>query len=297
MPANSTILIVDDDVSLRTMLEVILKEEGYDLLMAKDGVDAQQVMERDGKRISAIILDWTMPRMSGIEFLRWAKEQATFEYIPVILHTVLTSSEQMKEGIDAGAYYYLPKPATREVIHSLVRAAVQDYSEKQQLLKKIKESENPFRFLTEGSFRFRTLGEGEFLAVRIANACPVPERAALVMEMITNAIEHGNLGITYREKGRLMEEGTWLAEIQRRLEFEENKAKFVDVNLKRYDDRMTVLIEDEGRGFDFAKYLDLDENRLLDNHGRGIAMARAFLDLQYFNSGNKVLVTIPFHES
>jgi anti-sigma regulatory factor (Ser/Thr protein kinase) len=68
----------------------------------------------------------------------------------------------------------------------------------------------------------------------------------------------------------------------------------VDVQVKRYPDKLTVLIQDTGKGFDFTKYLTLDEKRLLDNHGRGIAMARMFLDLAYQDSGNKVLVTIPF---
>ncbi|MEX2189406.1 MAG: response regulator, partial [Bacteroidota bacterium] len=98
------------------MLVKMLEGEGYELLTANDGVHAQEVINAAGDRISAVILDWSMPRMTGIEFLQWAKAQQRFEQIPMIMHTVLTGPEQMREGIDAGAFYYLPKPATREVI-------------------------------------------------------------------------------------------------------------------------------------------------------------------------------------
>lgn len=292
-----SILVVDDDPALRTMLGTILSHEGYDVSTAEDGIGAQKLVQTSGKEIKAIILDWTMPRMSGIEFLRWIKNQPVLEHIPVIMHTVFADPERVKEGIEAGAYYYLPKPATHEIIHSIVRAAVNDLSEKKRILASLKESENPFKFLTEGVFRFRTIAEGEFLGLRIANACPIPEQAALLIEMIINAVEHGNLGISYTEKGKFMEEGTWHAEIQRRLELPEHADKFVELTMKRFRDKMTILVEDRGPGFDFSQYFRIDESRLLDNHGRGIAMARAYLDLQYLGSGNRVLVTVPFGDS
>lgn len=291
-----TVLIVDDDPTLRKVLETILKKSGFTVLVAGDGLEAQDTVRKSGKEISAIVLDWTMPRLSGIDFLLWIKDQPVLEHIPVVMHTVLTDPERVQEGIEAGAYYYLPKPAPQEVVHSIVRAAVHDYAEKKRLLKKLEESENPFRFLMEGAFHFRSIAEGEFLGLRIANACPVPERAALMMEMIVNAVEHGNLGISYQEKGKFVAGGTWLEEIDRRLSLPEHFKKIVTLRMKRYEDRMTVLIEDQGPGFNYSRYLSLDESRLMDNHGRGIAMARAHLDLQYLGTGNRVLVTVPFDE-
>lgn len=287
-----SILIVDDDSNIRLLLQKILEEE-YEILAAGDGLDAQDVLKQDGARIASVILDWSMPRMSGIELLRWIKEQQGLEDIPVIMHTVLSGPEQVKEGIDAGAFYYLPKPATEDVIRSIVRAAVADWKDRKRLLERLKREEAPFLHLVEGHFRFRTLAEGEHLAVMIANSCPEPERAAMIMEMITNAIEHGNLGISYQEKTKFMEEGTWYAEIERRLNLPEHSAKYVDLRFRRLPDKITVLVEDCGPGFDFKPYLTLDETRLLDNHGRGIAIARSYLNLEYQGTGNKVLVTIP----
>ena len=294
---QDTVLIVDDDPTLQKVLETILKKSEFTVLLANDGIEAQEAVKNSGREISAIVLDWTMPRLSGIDFLLWIKDQPVLEHIPVVMHTVLADPDRVQEAIEAGAYYYLPKPAPQEVVYSIVRAAVHDFSEKKRLLKKLEESENPFRFLTEGAFSFRSISEGEFLGLRIANACPVPERAALIMEMIVNAVEHGNLGISYLEKGSFVASGKWLEEIERRLNLPEHMKKFVTLTLRRYEDKMTVLIEDQGPGFDFSRYLSLDETRLMDNHGRGIAMARAYLDLQYLGTGNRVLVTVPFDES
>lgn len=288
----TTVLIVDDDPNIRLLLQKILEEE-YEILTARDGVEAQEVLNQEGGRIGSVILDWSMPRLSGIEVLRWIKEQPALEHIPVIMHTVLTGPEQVKEGIDAGAFYYLPKPATEDIIRSIVRAAVADWKDRKRLLEQLKREEAPFVHLLEGHFRFRTLADGEHLAVMIANSCPQPERAAMIMEMITNGIEHGNLGITYEEKTKFMEEGTWYAEIERRLDLPEHAAKYIDLHFRRHKDKITILIEDCGQGFDFNAFLTLDEQRLLDNHGRGIAIARSYLDLEYQGKGNKVLVTIP----
>lgn len=287
-----SILIVDDDPAVRLLLEEILGGE-YEILAAGDGIQAQKVLDKEGERIGAVILDWSMPRMNGIELLHWIKEQPALEFLPVIMHTVLTGPEQVREGIDAGAFYFLPKPATHDVIHSIVRAALSDREERKRLFEKLREEEAPFRLLLEGHFRFRTLAEGEHLAVLIANSCPEPERVAMIMEMITNAIEHGNLGITYEEKTKFMEEGTWYAEVERRLNLPEHSAKYVDLWFRRLSDKIILTVEDCGPGFDFKPYLTLDENRLLDNHGRGIAIARSYLDLEYQGKGNKVQVTIP----
>lgn len=289
----NSVLIIDDDLTLVGMLKATLTRDRYDVLSARDGVEAQETLKQ-GVAVSAIILDWAMPRMSGIEFLNWIKGETKFQQIPVVMHTGLAEPEHVKEAIDAGAYYYLPKPSTAQVIHSIVAAAVNDYEGRVELLKKLSESENPFRLLREGTFLFRTIKEGEYLAVRIANACPEPEKASLVVEVITNAIEHGNLGITYQEKGKFMEEGMWYQEIERRLRLPEHSSKHVEVHVQRHPEKMTVTVQDQGPGFDFMRYLNLDASRMLDNHGRGIAMAREYLDLQYFGNGNTVTVTIPF---
>lgn len=288
-----TILVVDDDAQMLLLTEAFLSDEGYRVLKATDGAEAQEFLSTTKEEIATIILDWSMPRMNGIELLQWMKTQSSLEQIPVVMLTAMASPDHIRQGIDAGAFYYLVKPADPKLIRSIVAAAVSDFRLKQDLINKLKESENPYQWIDEAKFRFRTLADGEYIAVRIANAVSSPQYVIGISEMITNAIEHGNLGITYREKSELVEKGEWLKEIERRLKLPENINKYVHLTLKRQEKMMTVLIEDQGPGFDWTKYLEMDEVRVFDNHGRGIAIANKCLKLEYLGTGNKVLLTLP----
>ena len=292
-----TILIVDDNPDVVFLVRTTLEAEGYHCLTASDGLEAQALIEKMKEQITVILLDWKMPKMSGIELLRWIKSQPELKDIPVVMQTVLDKPEEIKEGIDAGAFYYLTKLTDPKLLLSIVKAAVSDFHQKQALLDKIKVGENPFALLVEGNFRFRTLADGEYLALGIANVCAAPEEVVAISELINNAVEHGNLGITYDAKTKYIEEDTFYAEIERRLALPKYARKYVEVRVKKSKDEMTVLITDQGPGFDFKKYLVLDESRVFDTHGRGIALANGLRDLQYLGTGNQVLITIPLRSS
>src|SRR5262249_53451585 len=157
-----------------------------------------------------------MPDVSGIELLREMKHEKSLEDIQVIIQTVRGSSENIQEGIEAGAFFYLVKPVKKELLISTVKAAILDFERKKELMHKLKDSENSFRFLSEGEFTFRTIQEGDYLAVRIANECPNPQEAILISELFANAVEHGNLGLSYDEKTHLISENRLNDEVQRR---------------------------------------------------------------------------------
>jgi CheY-like chemotaxis protein len=290
-----TILAADDDRGILLLIQSILGSEQYSLVTASDGEAARALIAADPERFSAILLDWEMPALTGIDLLRWIKTQHALADLPVILATARDGGEQIREGIEAGAFYYVTKPFDRRLLLSIVNAALADYRHKKALNRKLKESQNPFQNLVHGRFRFRTLAEGERLALWIANACPRPADVMGIIEIMTNAVEHGNLGITYQEKTDLVEEGRWQAEVERRLMLPGVAQKVVRVNLHRGDQKLMVLVEDQGEGFDFVKYLALDPSRAFDNHGRGIVMARTDMILQYLGRGNRVRVTIPLH--
>jgi len=116
----SKILIVDDEPEVLRSLRILLESVNYHVLLANDGDEAIQILEQTGDQISAVILDWSMPTMSGIEVLRWIKLQPTFEYLPVIMHTGMKHPANIREGIESGAFYYLTKPTNGDVIISIV---------------------------------------------------------------------------------------------------------------------------------------------------------------------------------
>ena len=145
--------------------------------------------------------------------------------------------------------------------------------------------------LNSAVFEFKTLEEAHSIASLISNACPEPTSIVMgLTELMVNAVEHGNLGITYDEKSTLNELGTWAEEINNRSQLSEHKNKTASVNFQRHTDTIEITIIDQGVGFNWETYMDFDLNRILDNHGRGIAVANqlSFSSIEYLGKGNKV---------
>jgi anti-sigma regulatory factor (Ser/Thr protein kinase) len=149
--------------------------------------------------------------------------------------------------------------------------------------------------LEYGVFRCRTLAESRDLASGLARGCPDPKRVVLgLQELLTNAVEHGNLGISYADKTRLVLENRWADEVEHRLTQPGYGQRTVTVTLAREAGDITLTIQDQGDGFDWRKYLEFDPERAFDPHGRGIAMARmmSFDALEYQGNGNTVVLKI-----
>jgi anti-sigma regulatory factor (Ser/Thr protein kinase) len=145
------------------------------------------------------------------------------------------------------------------------------------------------------SFRLRTIEEARDVGTLVAGLCPDPGNTVIgLTELIVNAVEHGNLGITYAEKSELNGINRWLDELDRRAALPENAAKYVDVEYERDEQKIRITVRDQGAGFDWRPYLEPDPTRVFDTHGRGITIARrlSFDDLEYRDPGNIVVATI-----
>jgi DNA-binding response OmpR family regulator len=106
--SGTRILIVDDDAASRRLLEVRLRTLDCRVEMASDGDEALQRV--DSFRPDVILLDYMMPKLSGIEVVRRLKEDERYQGIPVILITARGSQEDKVTGLDAGADDYVVKP-------------------------------------------------------------------------------------------------------------------------------------------------------------------------------------------
>jgi anti-sigma regulatory factor (Ser/Thr protein kinase) len=149
--------------------------------------------------------------------------------------------------------------------------------------------------LEEGVFYVQYLEQARSLAKTLAQACPDPGKILVgLQEILINAVEHGNLGIDYADKKQLMLENRWLDEINRRQNLIENQNKRVKVSFLRTSDWITITVEDQGAGFDWQSYLELDPERAIDPHGRGIALARllSFDSLNFLGTGNTVVAAV-----
>lgn len=123
MPAK--ILIVDDEDPIRQMIGLALTQAGYESLEAADAAQAQaQIIQQTP---DLILLDWMMPKVSGLEYARQLRREKLTAGIPIIMLTARTEEEDKVRGLDSGADDYITKPfSTRELlarIKALLRRA------------------------------------------------------------------------------------------------------------------------------------------------------------------------------
>jgi len=115
----STVLIVDDDPTARETLIAMLEHENYDLQLAKDGIQALQMLKE--LQPDLILLDVMMPILNGFEVCKRIRSTPQLAEVPIILLTALDDREALLKGIESGADDFLTKPADRRELVARVR--------------------------------------------------------------------------------------------------------------------------------------------------------------------------------
>ena len=111
-----TCLVVDDSRVIRKVARRILEEIGFDVAEAGDGVDALAWCR--AAMPDAILLDWNMPAMNGIDFLRALRQEPGGEAPVVVFCTVENDIDRIREALDAGASEYIMKPFDGDIIEA-----------------------------------------------------------------------------------------------------------------------------------------------------------------------------------
>lgn len=113
-----TIMVVDDSLTVRKITSRLLLREGYQVLQAKDGVDAlEQLVD---ERPDVILSDVEMPRMDGFDFVRNLRGDEKLRDIPVIMITSRTAEKHRNYALEIGANHYLGKPYDEETLLGLL---------------------------------------------------------------------------------------------------------------------------------------------------------------------------------
>lgn len=121
---KTTVLIVDDDASHRTILQALIKGWGYGAEMAEDGAKAVELAKK--KPFDLILMDVRMSAVNGIEALKAIK--AYNPSIPILIMTAYSNVESAVEAIKAGAYDYLTKPLDFDVLRLTMERALEHVS-------------------------------------------------------------------------------------------------------------------------------------------------------------------------
>ncbi|MDP2360511.1 MAG: response regulator [bacterium] len=108
-------LIIDDSSTMRLLLARLLDELGVTHAQAANGREAMEALAREGPFDFALV-DWQMPVMDGIEFIRIARESYTRDELKLLMVTSVNQIESVMEALEAGADEYIMKPFSREAL-------------------------------------------------------------------------------------------------------------------------------------------------------------------------------------
>lgn len=288
-------LIVDDDCFLRVVIQEALQETGYQVETAADGEIAWQKIDQEPDRFDLMILDKCMPNLGGIDLIKRIKQDGRFKDLPIVMLTGSAKQQDIQEGLAAGAHYYLTKPTPDGILKTVIRNALNELQQKRELLSLVGQQAANMEILRRAEFSFQNLKQAKNLALWLADLSGTPERTVnAYSELLINAVEHGNLGISYKEKGQLIKNGHWADEIATRLQRTPFCQRRVKVMMEKIGADCVVTIQDQGHGFNWSNYLDFSPERAFDLHGRGIAMSRllGFDSMEYLGNGNTVVTVV-----
>ncbi len=102
------VIAVDDSMSIRETVKMILSSAGYEVYAAEDGVDGLRLCEQ--RKADLVITDLNMPNMDGIELIRHVRQLPAFKYLPIIMLTTESQDDKKVAGKKAGATGWVVKP-------------------------------------------------------------------------------------------------------------------------------------------------------------------------------------------
>lgn len=117
----SQALVVDDSRAMRMILRRALERFGFEVAQAGNGREALDQIHRDSAPVALFLVDWNMPEMNGLEFVKNLRADPQFAAVPIMMVTTETEAEQISTALEAGANEYVIKPFTDETIEDKLR--------------------------------------------------------------------------------------------------------------------------------------------------------------------------------
>ncbi|HVK41929.1 MAG TPA: phosphate regulon transcriptional regulator PhoB [Phenylobacterium sp.] len=116
------ILVVEDEDALSTLLQYNLDKEGYEVAVAADGEEALTLVSE--RLPDIIVLDWMLPKISGIEVCRRLRQRSESRNVPIIMLTARGEESDRIRGLDTGADDYIVKPFAMSELSARIRAVL-----------------------------------------------------------------------------------------------------------------------------------------------------------------------------
>ncbi len=289
------ILIIDDEKPVRDVLNIALSEEGYESYQAPSGELGFELFKSSEPDI--VLTDVMMPGIDGIEVTKRMKAQR--DDIDVVVMSGFGTEELVVNALRAGASNYIKKPIVFDELFKILDDIIFNRENRKRfvIFREIVESEH--KDIAIGNDVSRVWGAVNqilFNAQAVADPNSLEGMCIGLYELLINAIEHGNLGITFREKSDALQNNTYRELLESRMKRADSEGMVVRIESDYEPSSITVEIRDQGEGFDLSTLPDLkDAEAILSDHGRGVLLATLFYDsVDYSEPGNCVKVSKTF---
>ena len=280
------LLIIDDNKDLLEFLRDFFRKNGFDVLLAltaSDGIDKFKSFMPD-----VVITDMRLPDKPGNWVVKEVK--SVNKKTPVIIITGYSDHHLIVEAMENGATELLKKPFKQKDLKYLL-------SKIEILLKRI-HVDLSSRFVLWEKRHYRIPNDihvvpnvVDYLFDRVDYLCENDSFLRIgLQEVLINAIEHGNLEISYSDKQKMLDGGDYNQLLAVRATQDRYKEKYVDIKIFSTPQYLKVIVEDMGNGFDLSALPNLgDPENFFKESGKGILMAiNAFDQVQYNDVGNAV---------
>ncbi len=117
--SNDEILVIEDEPSVGEVVSLYLRRAGYEVVVARDGSDALEILDRSFPQL--VVLDLMLPNVDGWEICRWIRERSN---VPIIMLTARREESDRIAGLEMGADDYITKPFSPQELVSRVKAVL-----------------------------------------------------------------------------------------------------------------------------------------------------------------------------
>lgn len=299
--AKISVLFVDDEEDIRQSFNDRFEDQ-FEITLASHGGEALEIM-KSHDAINVVVTDIRMPNMDGLEMIKEAREiDPDMGFIVVSGHG---DTNDVILALQLGVRNFIRKPYSFGELEEAVvlearryqliheeRGRREEEKATEQFLVSLEgmtfELPNQMEWVSPITFRLIAVME----AVGLCDESTQFNLALGIMEIIANAMEHGNLELSGDEKHQLKNQGedVYLDELAKRAGMDKYKDRTVRVSASINSEVGMIHVADEGNGFDYENLPDPTnpENLFLPS-GRGILLARSFFDkVTYQGKGNEV---------
>lgn len=129
--AKKTILVVDDEQDLLDLIEYNLRNEGFEVIQAENGLEGIRLARE--KKPDLVLLDIMMPKLDGLQVCEMMRRDASIRSIPIIFLTARGDEKTEVEGLDRGADDYITKPISTRKLMSRIKAVLRRFDDNERL--------------------------------------------------------------------------------------------------------------------------------------------------------------------